>query len=63
MSITPTRANWAPIWAMLPGKAPADPYGTPIAVNGAFLKAHHDTVAAFVKVTQKAFAACASRMC
>ncbi|MGA7428957.1 MAG: ABC transporter substrate-binding protein [Xanthobacteraceae bacterium] len=38
--------------------AGVDPYGNSIAVNGAFLKAHHDTVAAFVKVTQKAFAAC-----
>jgi NitT/TauT family transport system substrate-binding protein len=35
-----------------------DPYGNSIAVNGAYLKAHRDTVAAFVKVTQKAFAAC-----
>jgi len=35
-----------------------DPYGNSIAVNGTFLKAHRDTVAAFVKVTQKAFAAC-----
>ena len=35
-----------------------DPYGNSIVVNGAFLKAHRDTVAAFVKVTQKAFAAC-----
>ena len=31
--------------------AGVDPYGNSIAVNGAFLKAHHDTVAAFVKVT------------
>jgi NitT/TauT family transport system substrate-binding protein len=38
--------------------AGVDPYGNSIAVNGAFLKAHRDTVAAFVKVTQKAFAAC-----
>ena len=38
--------------------AGVDPYGNSIAVNGAYLKAHHDTVAAFVKVTQKAFAAC-----
>src|SRR5579863_5439283 len=35
-----------------------DPYGNSIVVNGAFLKAHRDAVAAFVKVTQKAFAAC-----
>ena len=35
-----------------------NPYGNSIAVNGAYLKAHRDTVAAFVKVTQKAFAAC-----
>jgi NitT/TauT family transport system substrate-binding protein len=35
-----------------------NPYGNSIAVNGAFLKAHRDTVAAFVKVTQKAFGAC-----
>jgi NitT/TauT family transport system substrate-binding protein len=35
-----------------------NPYGNAIAVNGAYLKAHRDTVAAFVKVTQKAFAAC-----
>jgi NitT/TauT family transport system substrate-binding protein len=38
--------------------AGVDPYGNSIAVNGAYLKAHRDTVAAFVKVTQKAFAAC-----
>src|SRR5580692_8672725 len=38
--------------------AGVDPYGNAIVVNGAYLKAHHDTVAAFVKVTQKAFAAC-----
>ncbi len=35
-----------------------DPYGNAIVVNGAFLKAHRDTVAAFVEVVQKAFAAC-----
>src|SRR5690349_1855213 len=35
-----------------------NPYGNSIVVNGAYLKEHHDTVAAFVKVTQKAFAAC-----
>jgi NitT/TauT family transport system substrate-binding protein len=38
--------------------AGVDPYGNAIVVNGAYLKAHRDTVAAFVKVTQKAFAAC-----
>jgi len=38
--------------------AGVDPYGNSIAVNGTYLKAHRDTVAAFVKVTQKAFAAC-----
>jgi NitT/TauT family transport system substrate-binding protein len=35
-----------------------DPYGNSIVVNGAYLKDHHAQVAAFVKVTQKAFAAC-----
>jgi len=35
-----------------------NPYGNAIVVNGAYLKANRDTVAAFVKVTQKAFAAC-----
>jgi NitT/TauT family transport system substrate-binding protein len=38
--------------------AGVNPYGNAIAVNGAYLKAHRDTVAAFVKVTQKAFASC-----
>ncbi len=38
--------------------AGVNPYGNSIVVNGAFLKAHRATVAAFVKVTQKAFAAC-----
>ena len=38
--------------------AGVNPYGNVIAVNGAYLKEHRDTVAAFVKVTQKAFAAC-----
>jgi NitT/TauT family transport system substrate-binding protein len=38
--------------------AGVDPYGNSIVVNGDYLKAHRDTVAAFVKVTQKAFAAC-----
>jgi NitT/TauT family transport system substrate-binding protein len=38
--------------------AGVDPYGNSIVVNGAFLKAHRDVVAAFVKVTQKAFIAC-----
>lgn len=41
--------------------AGVDPYGNSIAVNGAFLKAHHDTVAAFVKVTRK-LSQLASRM-
>jgi len=35
-----------------------DPYGNSIVVHGGFLKAHRDLVAGFVKVTQKAFAAC-----
>jgi NitT/TauT family transport system substrate-binding protein len=35
-----------------------NPYGNSIVVNGAYLKAHRDTVTSFVKVTQKAFAAC-----
>jgi NitT/TauT family transport system substrate-binding protein len=35
-----------------------DPYGNSIVVNGAYLKAHRATVASFVKITQKAFAAC-----
>lgn len=35
-----------------------DPYGNSIVVNGNYLKEHRATVAAFVKVTQKAFAAC-----
>ncbi|MFZ0526204.1 MAG: ABC transporter substrate-binding protein [Xanthobacteraceae bacterium] len=38
--------------------AGVNPYGNAIVVNGAYLKAHRNTVAAFVKVTQKAFAAC-----
>jgi NitT/TauT family transport system substrate-binding protein len=41
--------------------AGVNPYGNAIAVNGAFLKAHPKTVAAFVKVTQKAFAACVAK--
>jgi NitT/TauT family transport system substrate-binding protein len=40
--------------------AGVNPYGNAIVVNGAYLKGHRDTVAAFVKVTQKAFAACVS---
>jgi NitT/TauT family transport system substrate-binding protein len=40
--------------------AGVDPYSNSIVVNGAFLRAHRATVAAFVKVTQKAFAACVS---
>jgi NitT/TauT family transport system substrate-binding protein len=35
-----------------------NPYGNSIVVNGAYLKAHPNTVASFVEVTQKAFAAC-----
>lgn len=35
-----------------------NPYGNTIIVNGDYLKNHADTVAAFVKVTQQAFAAC-----
>ncbi|MCP5368757.1 MAG: ABC transporter substrate-binding protein [Hyphomicrobiales bacterium] len=35
-----------------------NPYGNSIIVNGDFLKSHKDAVAAFVKVTQQAFAAC-----
>lgn len=35
-----------------------NPYGNSIVVNGKFLKAHRATVAAFVRVTQKAFATC-----
>ncbi|HYM33038.1 MAG TPA: ABC transporter substrate-binding protein [Candidatus Cybelea sp.] len=35
-----------------------NPYGNSIIVNGEYLKTHRTTVAAFVKVTQKAFAAC-----
>ena len=38
--------------------AGVDPYSNSIVVNGAFLRAHRAMVAAFVKVTQKAFAAC-----
>lgn len=38
--------------------AAVDPYGNSIVVNEAYLKGHRDQVAAFVKVTQKAFAAC-----
>ncbi len=36
-----------------------NPYGNSIIVNGDFLKDHEDTVAAFVKVTQRAFHECA----
>jgi NitT/TauT family transport system substrate-binding protein len=35
-----------------------NPYGNTIIVNGDYLKTHKPTVAAFVKVTQRAFAAC-----
>ena len=38
--------------------AGVDPYGNSIVVNGAYLRDHRDNVAAFVKATQKAFAAC-----
>jgi len=41
--------------------AGVNPYGNAIAVNGAYLKAHRATVAAFVKVSQKAFAACVAK--
>ena len=37
-----------------------NPYGNSIVVNGSFLKTHRSTVAALVKVTQKAFSACVS---
>ena len=36
-----------------------NPYGNSIIANGDFLKKHKDAVAAFVKVTQKAFYTCA----
>ena len=35
-----------------------NPYGNSIVVNGKFLEGNKDTVAKFVKVTQKAYAAC-----
>ncbi len=35
-----------------------DPYSNSVVVNGAYLKSHRAVVAAFVKVTQQAFAAC-----
>ena len=35
-----------------------DPYSNSLIVNGAYFKAHRDTVAGFVKVTQRAFGAC-----
>ena len=35
-----------------------NPYGNSIVVNGAYLRDHRNHVAAFVKATQKAFAAC-----
>src|SRR5690606_1632957 len=38
-----------------------NPYGNAIIVNGAYLKANRDAVAKFVKVTQKAFAACVEK--
>jgi NitT/TauT family transport system substrate-binding protein len=37
-----------------------NPYGNSIVVNGSFLESHRATVAAMVKTTQKAFAACVS---
>jgi NitT/TauT family transport system substrate-binding protein len=37
-----------------------NPYGNSIVVNGDYLKSHKDVVAAFVRVTQRAFAACAA---
>lgn len=44
-----------------PGKEyGVNPYGNSIIVNGDFLAEKKDVVAAFVKVTQKAFAACAA---
>ena len=38
-----------------------NPYGNSLIVNGDWLKANKDKVAAFVKVTQKAFAECAKK--
>jgi NitT/TauT family transport system substrate-binding protein len=38
-----------------------NPYGNSIIVNGEYLKANRDTVAAFVEVTQKAFSACVAK--
>ena len=38
--------------------AGVDPYGNSIVVHGPYLKSHRAVVANFVKVTQKAFAAC-----
>jgi NitT/TauT family transport system substrate-binding protein len=38
-----------------------NPYGNSLIVNGEWLKANKDKVAAFVKVTQKAFAECAKK--
>lgn len=35
-----------------------NPYGNSFVVNGDYLKSHKDTVAAFVKVTQRAYMAC-----
>ena len=37
-----------------------NPYGNSIVVNGPYLESHKDVVAAFVHVTQRAFAACAA---
>ncbi len=39
-------------------KAGLNTYGNSVIVNGEYLKKHRDTVAKFVKVTQRAFAAC-----
>ncbi len=35
-----------------------NPYSNSLIVNGAYFKSHRDTVAQFVKVTQRAFALC-----
>jgi NitT/TauT family transport system substrate-binding protein len=37
-----------------------NPYGNSIIVNADYLKSHHDVIAAFVRVTQRAFATCAA---
>jgi NitT/TauT family transport system substrate-binding protein len=38
-----------------------NPYGNSIVANGAWLKANHDKAAAFVRITQKAFADCVAK--